>query len=78
MEDLLTQHNLKQISDPKLITDIIKQIIDSNPTIVAEYPNRPERVTKFILGNLMAQTNGQVNPQVSNQIMEQTLNELFK
>ncbi|WP_036452300.1 Asp-tRNA(Asn)/Glu-tRNA(Gln) amidotransferase subunit GatB [Mycoplasma buteonis] len=74
---LLDKHNLKQITDVNLITNMVNEIISNNEALVSEYPNRPERVVKFILGAVMKQTGGQVNPQVSNEITEKALREKF-
>ncbi|QGZ97299.1 Asp-tRNA(Asn)/Glu-tRNA(Gln) amidotransferase subunit GatB [Mycoplasma sp. NEAQ87857] len=78
IEQLLTKHNLKQISDPQVISEIALNIMENNQELLNEYPNRPERVVKFILGAIMKQTNGQVNPQISNDIVVKLLDEKFK
>ncbi|MGZ9756519.1 Asp-tRNA(Asn)/Glu-tRNA(Gln) amidotransferase subunit GatB [Mycoplasma sp. 4423] len=78
INDLLDQHQLKQISDPKLITNYLQAIIENNSALVSEYLNRPEKVLKFVLGNLMKQTNGQVNPIISNEIAVKVLDARFK
>ncbi|WP_134110249.1 Asp-tRNA(Asn)/Glu-tRNA(Gln) amidotransferase subunit GatB [Mycoplasmopsis mustelae] len=78
IDTLLDEYHLKQITDVEMITNLLIEIIDKNQTLVAEYLNRPERVLKFVLGNLMKQTNGQVNPSISNQIATRVLDEKFK
>ncbi|WLP85755.1 Asp-tRNA(Asn)/Glu-tRNA(Gln) amidotransferase subunit GatB [Mycoplasma seminis] len=75
---LLESHNLKQISDPKLIRSLIDEIMQANPEILNEYDSRPERVVKFILGALMKKTGGQVSPILSNTITLEVLNDLKK
>ncbi|VEU70291.1 Asp-tRNA(Asn)/Glu-tRNA(Gln) amidotransferase subunit GatB [Mycoplasmopsis glycophila] len=77
VDDLLDQHNLKQITDPNLITKLANEIMEKNEALLSEYPTRPERVIKFILGDIMKQTGGQVNPKVSNEIVVNLLNEKF-
>ncbi|QNM93708.1 Asp-tRNA(Asn)/Glu-tRNA(Gln) amidotransferase subunit GatB [Mycoplasma sp. Pen4] len=74
---LLEKHKLAQISDVNLITKLVKDIIAKNETLVAEYSQRPERVTKFILGAIMKETGGQVNPQISNDVVLKELDEIF-
>ncbi|SJZ44859.1 Asp-tRNA(Asn)/Glu-tRNA(Gln) amidotransferase subunit GatB [Mycoplasmopsis verecunda] len=78
LEPLLEQHNLKQITDVNLIKNYINAIIEKNKDMLLEYPSRPERVIKFILGALMKETGGQVSPVLSNQIVVDTLNEMTK
>ncbi|VEU62795.1 Asp-tRNA(Asn)/Glu-tRNA(Gln) amidotransferase subunit GatB [Mycoplasmopsis bovirhinis] len=78
LNNLIKEHNLEQISDPNLINSIVKKIITNNEDLVKEYPSRPEKVTKFILGTLMKETGGQINPVLSNEITLKALNDLFK
>ncbi|WP_426461014.1 Asp-tRNA(Asn)/Glu-tRNA(Gln) amidotransferase subunit GatB [Mycoplasma hafezii] len=77
IEELLEKHHLKQITDVKLITELVDKIIAENEALVAEYTTRPERVVKFVLGALMKQTGGQVNPVVSNEIVVKELQAKF-
>lgn len=78
IDNLLEEHNLKQITDVKLINELLIQIINDNLNLVSEYPIRQEKVVKFVLGTLMKKTNGQVNPIVSNDLAIKLLNEKFK
>ncbi|QKT05360.1 Asp-tRNA(Asn)/Glu-tRNA(Gln) amidotransferase subunit GatB [Mycoplasma sp. OR1901] len=78
IDNLLEEHNLKQITDQNLIDQIINNIVDKNQKITDEYLTRPEKVLKFVLGMLMKETNGQVNPQLSNQRALKVLDEKYK
>ncbi|UUD36019.1 Asp-tRNA(Asn)/Glu-tRNA(Gln) amidotransferase subunit GatB [Mycoplasmopsis citelli] len=77
LDSLLDQHKLKQISDPQQIQNLLSEIIENNTSIVNEYKERPERVLKFVLGNLMKITGGQVNPTLSDKIAKEMLDEKF-
>ncbi|AKB10870.1 Asp-tRNA(Asn)/Glu-tRNA(Gln) amidotransferase subunit GatB [Mycoplasmopsis synoviae] len=78
IKKLAKQNSLEQISDPNLISNIIKEIIKTNSELVKEYPTRQEKVLKFVLGKLMKDTGGQVNPTVANEIAIKSLDEVFK
>ncbi|VEU76421.1 Asp-tRNA(Asn)/Glu-tRNA(Gln) amidotransferase subunit GatB [Mycoplasmopsis columboralis] len=78
LDELLEKHNLKQISDPQQIQEIVLEIVNNNEQLVSEYLDRPERVLKFVLGTLMKQTGGQVNPTLSDKIAKKVLDERFK
>ncbi|MEA4191141.1 Asp-tRNA(Asn)/Glu-tRNA(Gln) amidotransferase subunit GatB [Mycoplasma sp. 2248] len=78
INDLLDAHKLKQITDKNIIASYIDAIIKNNISMLDEYEARPERVIKFILGALMKETNGQVNPQLSNDIVLEKINEFIK
>lgn len=74
---LIKTNNLMQISDKKTITNWINEIISQNEQVVAEYPERSERVIKFILGNLMKVSGGRVNPTKANEILIDILKNKF-
>lgn len=78
IKNLLKEHNLEQISNPELITNYINKIINENDSLVSEYNERPDKVIKFVLGSLMKETGGQVNPILSNDIVLRVLNDKFK
>ncbi len=42
----------------KRIINLVKPIIESNLELLEQYNERPERVTKTIMGQLMKVTNG--------------------
>ncbi|QSF13653.1 Asp-tRNA(Asn)/Glu-tRNA(Gln) amidotransferase subunit GatB [Mycoplasma sp. Mirounga ES2805-ORL] len=74
IDHLFDKYNLKQINDKQLINKWIQQIINENQTIVSEYNERPEKVIKFILGNVMKISNGQANPTITNELVLDSLN----
>ncbi|WP_027335052.1 Asp-tRNA(Asn)/Glu-tRNA(Gln) amidotransferase subunit GatB [Mycoplasmopsis felifaucium] len=71
---LINDNNLNQISDKTTITNWLTEIINNNENTVSEYNERPERVMKFILGNLMKVSGGRVNPNIANTILVELLN----
>ncbi|WGI36528.1 Asp-tRNA(Asn)/Glu-tRNA(Gln) amidotransferase subunit GatB [Mesomycoplasma lagogenitalium] len=74
IEKLIEKYNIKQIEDDNLIIDLINKLIESNSHLLAEFENRPERVIKFFLGQIMKETKGQVNPQLANDLLIKTIN----
>ena len=60
------------ITDKELI-DLINKIISENNKIVSEYNERPERVEKFIMGQLMKSTKGKANPVLANKLIKEKL-----
>lgn len=60
------------ISQKDLIS-LINSIINSNVELMHEYPDRPERVSKFIMGQVMKTTKGQVNPKLANETIQTLL-----
>lgn len=62
----------EKITDKELI-NLINQIIGENNKIVSEYNERPERVEKFITGQLMKLTKGKANPVLANKLIKEKL-----
>lgn len=77
-DKLVIDNKLKQISDEATITKWVNEIISQNESVIAEYPNREERVLKFILGALMKVSGGQVSPIKANEISVRILKNKFK
>lgn len=76
-EILLEKHNLKQITDKNVITEMINNIINNNEKLIAEYPERPERVLKMLLGNVMKQSGGQASPVIADEVAKEILKRKF-
>ncbi len=70
---LVTKLGLKQINDESLIIDIIKTILKNNPKSVKDYKNGQERVLKFLMGQIMKASRGQVNPAKASTLLVQEL-----
>lgn len=64
--------NRKQASSDDLV-EMINKIIDSNIELMKEYKTRPERVSKFIMGQLMKETKGSLNAKLANEKIQEML-----
>ncbi|ATQ35322.1 aspartyl/glutamyl-tRNA amidotransferase subunit B [Mesoplasma entomophilum] len=66
---IVEELNIKMISDENEITNLVNPIIESNIELLEQYNERPERVTKTIMGQLMKVTGGNVNPEAGMNII---------
>lgn len=66
---IVTELGLKQISDPVEIKAIIEPVFNANIAMLEQYEQRPERVIKFFMGELMKLTKGQVAPEIGQQVV---------
>ncbi|AJK51745.1 Asp-tRNA(Asn)/Glu-tRNA(Gln) amidotransferase subunit GatB [Mycoplasma capricolum] len=69
VEQIVERLNLKLITNKNEISKLLVNIINQNKELLEQYPTRPERVIKTIMGQLMKQTNGNVDPEIANQIV---------
>lgn len=74
VQEIIEENNFKQITDEKIIQNILQKYVDSNPIMVKQYQDRPERAEKFFIGMVMKDTNGQANPDVVNKVLKLLLN----
>ncbi len=60
---IVKEENLEQISDTEFIKEIVKKIIEKNPKAVADYKKGKEEAIQFLIGQVMRETKGKINPE---------------
>ncbi|WP_342275494.1 Asp-tRNA(Asn)/Glu-tRNA(Gln) amidotransferase subunit GatB [Spiroplasma endosymbiont of Cantharis lateralis] len=74
--DIVEENNLKLISNISEIEKFLDPIIKQNLNLIKEqYEQRPERVEKTIMGQLMKDTGGNVNPTIASEIIIKKIKE---
>ncbi len=71
--DLIKELGFTQITDEKIIGDIIQKYMQTNADMLAQYNDRPERVEKFFVGMVMKETNSQANPNITMDVLKRML-----
>lgn len=66
---IVAELGLKQISDTVEIKKIIEPFFNANIVMLEQYEQRPERVIKFFMGELIKLTKGQVAPKIGQQVI---------
>ncbi len=56
-----------------MIKDVVKKIIDANPESVNDYKNGHDRAIKYLMGQVMKETKGSVNPKMAMEILQELL-----
>lgn len=70
---IIEKHGFKQITDEKELSKLIDEIVNKNFAIILKNKDRPERIEKMLLGQLMKETQGQANPVISAKVLKQIL-----
>ena len=70
---IIEEKGLKQVSDVKELTNVIKQVLSDHPNELSEYKNGKERVFGFLVGQVMKLTAGKANPTKVNEILKKEL-----
>ncbi len=71
---IVKEKNLIQISDEKVIIEIVNRVMESNPDQLNEYLSGKDKVVGFFVGQIMKLTKGKANPQLVNKILIEQLN----
>lgn len=64
---------LEQIGSSEELEKIVKEIVDANPAIVADYKSGKERLFGFFVGQAMQKTQGKGNPKVIQDLLKKYL-----
>ncbi len=64
---------IENITDDKEIREVIKRIINDNPDSVNDYKNGHDRAIKYLMGQVMKETKGKVNPGLAMEILTEEL-----
>lgn len=70
---IIEEKGLVQIEDSGEIKKLAKGVISRNPKPVEDYLKGKETVLQFLVGQLMKESKGKVNPQMANEILKKLL-----
>ena len=70
---LVEEKGLQQVSDEGALEQMIKEVLDKNPTQVEQYRGGKETVVGFFVGQVMKASKGKANPQKVNELLKRAL-----
>ncbi len=70
---IIEEKGLIQINNSSEIEDVVKKIIKENKKAVDDYKKGKENALQFLIGQLMRETKGRVNPDIARQSLEKIL-----
>ena len=73
--EIIRKRGLRQLSDPGQIEGVVEQVLTAHPREVGQYRAGQKKVLGFLIGRVMAATEGKANPQMVNQILHAKLGE---
>ena len=74
IKDIMSEQGVENITDDSEIRNIVKEIISNNPESVNDYKAGHDRAIKFLMGQVMKETKGKVNPKMAMDILTEELN----
>ena len=76
VEEIMKEKNIQNIKDDSLIKDIIARVIANNEESVNDYKTGHDRALKYLMGQVMKESKGQVNPSLANKLLQEELEKL--
>ena len=74
IEELKKEFKIENITDDRFIEDIITKVIENNTESVNDYKNGHDRALKYLMGQVMKETKGTVNPKKASDMLKEALN----
>ncbi|MBL7155449.1 MAG: Asp-tRNA(Asn)/Glu-tRNA(Gln) amidotransferase subunit GatB [Candidatus Portnoybacteria bacterium] len=72
---IVEDKKLRQVSDEAELTKIVNRVIKKNPQPVKDYQSGKENALQFLVGQVMAASQGQANPQVVGEILKKKISQ---
>ena len=73
IEQIMKDSGVQNITDDSMIKDVVKKIIAANPDSVNDYKAGHDRAIKYLMGQVMKETKGSVNPKMAMDILLEEL-----
>jgi len=78
ISEILKKNNIMNVVDNNQILEIINKVIDDNQKVVNDYLEGNERSFKYLMGQVMKESKGSVNPKVANDLLLEKLSKILK
>ena len=76
IDDLLKEKGIQNVVDNSFVLDLIDKVLTENEKVVTDYLNGNERSFKFLMGQVMKESKGSVNPKVANDLLLDALTKM--
>jgi len=70
---IIEEKKLRQVSDEAELSQIVKKVIKDNPQPVKDYQSGKEKALQFLVGQVMAASQGKANPEMARELLEKEL-----
>lgn len=77
VDTIIKENNYEQISDDSFIKELIVKIVNDNPESVQDHKDGKDKAVKYLMGQVMKESKGKVNPALANSMLVEYLNTLI-
>ena len=71
--EIIKENGIENITDDNELREIVKKIISENEESVKDYHNGHDRAIKYLMGQVMKETQGKANPKLAMDILQEEL-----
>ena len=71
--EIIDAKGLRQVSDEETIEKIIDEVLEKNPSQVAQFKEGKQQVLGFLVGQVMKASGGKANPGKVNELLKKKL-----
>lgn len=72
-ETVMKENGTTLISDASELQNMINELLDKNPNLIADYKAGKDRVLGFFVGQIMAKTQGKANPGLTSKLIREEI-----
>ena len=73
IKNIMKESGVQNITDDSMIKDVVKKVIEANKESVDDYKAGHDRAIKYLMGQVMKETKGSVNPKMAMDILIEEL-----
>lgn len=70
---IIEEKNLSQMSDSSELDDIVEKVLADNEQSVADYKAGKDNAIKYLMGQVMKESQGKANPQMVMEMLREKL-----
>ncbi len=74
VDEIMKERNIQNITDSSFVEKLISKVIMENEESVSDYHQGKDRAIKYLMGQVMKEAKGSINPKVANEKLIEMLN----
>ena len=76
LDNIIKEEGIENITDVSIVNEIISKVLKENSESVNDYLSGTERAFKYLMGQVMKESHGKVDPKLANQTLLEELNKI--
>ena len=67
IEAIMKEKNIQNITDVSFVEELIQKVLLENSASVQDYQDGKDRAVKYLMGQVMKEAKGSINPKIANE-----------